>query len=921
MRPLQLTLSAFGPYAGCIHLDLEQLGTHGLYLIRGDTGAGKTSIFDAITFALYGEASGSQREASMFRSQYAAPETETFVELTFSNAGKLYTIRRSPEYMRPAKRGSGFTLKKAEATLKLPNGNLLTKLREVNQAIHESIGVDRSQFTQIVMLAQGDFLKLLVASTEERMRIFRQIFHTERFQTLQTLLKEQTSILSRQRESMTTRIAQYIDGTQYPEDTEYGQALAQARAGDRLLSDTLPVLKAVTQQDEAILDEMRFQVSRQDTQIGQLQEQIGQAKQLAVAKQQLQVAQAELQTLIPQLESAVKAKEQAQQKQPELDSLMQRAEQIQEELNRHKRLAELQQAQQQTEQLYTKNNAALQQFDSQSERLHREQSTLQNEQSKLSDSAVKVEHFTAEIRELEARNASLCTLQNDIQKLEKLGKEWNILTERYQDAADKSNTLQQESLSLHRAFLDAQAGLLAETLQDGQPCPVCGSFHHPAPTQRTQNAPRKEDVERTQEAAQKAQQETEQLSAQAGICQGQVNTQIAALEKQFKILLDNCTWDTVQPKLTQAIQKAQVQIADISKQLTQAKQNLKRYQHIQLETEQLTKQLEQLTRQQTKCMEQQAALKRDAIHHQEQIAQITSQLLYPSDKAAQEASAKLKQACNAIRQEQQQAEQTEQRYRSRVNTLEGQIHALQNQIAENASCDLPEAENKLTELQLYRSTLEQKITQITARMQRNQEALTQLSRCSNELSTIEQRWAQVKALADTAGGTLSGKEKIMLETYVQMTYFDRILIRANSRFLVMSRGQYELQRCAQSSSNRRQTGLELDVIDHFNGTTRSVKTLSGGESFQAALSLALGLSDEVQSLAGGIRLDTMFVDEGFGTLDEDALEQALRALTALSDHGRLVGIISHVGALSRRIEKQIVVTKNGTEGSHASLIC
>lgn len=921
MRPLQLTLSAFGPYADCIHLDLEQLGTHGLYLIRGDTGAGKTSIFDAITFALYGEASGSQREAVMFRSQYAAPQTETFVELTFSNAGKLYTIRRSPEYMRPAKRGSGFTLKKAEATLKLPNGNLLTKLREVNQAIHESIGVDRSQFTQIVMLAQGDFLKLLVASTEERMRIFRQIFHTERFQTLQTLLKEQTSILSRQRESMTIRIAQYIDGTQYPEDTEYGQALAQARAGDRLLSDTLPVLKAVTQQDEAILEEMRSQVSRRDTQIGQLQEQIGQAKQLAVAKQQLQVAQAELQTLIPQLESAVKAKEQAQQKQPELDSLMQRAEQIREELNRHQRLAELQQAQQQTEQLYTKNNAALQQFDSQSERLHREQSTLQNEQSKLSDSAVKVEHFTAEIRELEARNASLCTLQNDIQKLEKLGKEWNILTERYQDAADKSNALQQESLSLHRAFLDAQAGLLAETLQDGQPCPVCGSFHHPAPTQRTQNAPRKEDVERTQEAAQKAQQEAEQLSAQAGICQGQVNTQIVALEKQFKILLDNCTWDTVQPKLTQAIQKAQVQIADISKQLTQAKQNLKRYQHIQLETEQLTKQLEQLTRQQTKCMEQQAALKRDAIHHKEQIVHITSQLLYPSDKAAQEASAKLKQACNAICQEQQQAEQTEQRYRSRVNTLEGQIHALQNQIAENASCDLPEAENKLTELQLYRSTLEQKITQITARMQRNQEALTQLSQCSNELSTIEQRWAQVKALADTAGGTLSGKEKIMLETYVQMTYFDRILIRANSRFLVMSRGQYELQRCAQSSSNRRQTGLELDVIDHFNGTTRSVKTLSGGESFQAALSLALGLSDEVQSLAGGIRLDTMFVDEGFGTLDEDALEQALRALTALSDHGRLVGIISHVGALSRRIEKQIVVTKNGTEGSHAELIC
>lgn len=920
MRPLQLTLSAFGPYAGCIHLDLEQLGTHGLYLIRGDTGAGKTSIFDAITFALYGEASGSQREASMFRSQYAAPQTETFVELTFSNSGKIYTIRRSPEYMRPAKRGGGFTLKKAEATLKLPNGNLLTKLREVNQAIHESIGVDRSQFTQIVMLAQGDFLKLLVASTEERMRIFRQIFHTERFQTLQTMLKEQSSILSRQRESMTARIAQYIDGTQYPEDTEYGQALAQARAGDCLLSDTLPVLEAVTQQDEAMLHKMQSQISKLDTQIGQLQEQIGQAKQLAVAQQQLQAAQAEWQSLTPQLENAVKSKEQAQQKQPELESLLQRAEQIQEELNRHQHLAQLQQAQRQTEQTQAKNNAALQQCSNQSEQLTKQQTTLQTEQSMLADTGVKIEHFTSKIRELEARNTSLCTLQNDIQKLEKHRKEWSILTVRYQETAVKVNTLQQKSLSLHRAFLDAQAGLLAETLQDGQPCPVCGSLHHPAPTQRTQNAPQKEDVERAQEAAQRAQQEAEQLSAQAGIYQGQVSTQIEALEKQFKALLDNCTWDTVHQKLTQAIQETQAKIADTSKQLTQAKQNLKRYQNIQQESEQLTKQLEQLTRQQAKCMEQQAALKRDTIHHKEQITHITSQLLYTSNEAAQEASAKIKLACNAIRQEQQQAEQTEQHYRSRMNTLEGQIHALQNQIAGAASYDLSEAENKLTELQLHRNTLEQQSTQITSRMQRNQDALTQLARCSNELSAIEQRWAQVKALADTAGGTLSGKEKIMLETYVQMTYFDRILIRANSRFLVMSRGQYELRRCVQSSSNRRQTGLELDVIDHFNGTTRSVKTLSGGESFQAALSLALGLSDEVQSLAGGIHLDTMFVDEGFGTLDEDALEQALRALTALSDHGRLVGIISHVGALSRRIEKQIVVTKNGTEGSHAKLL-
>lgn len=921
MRPLQLTISAFGPYAGCIHLDFEQLGTHGLYLIRGDTGAGKTSIFDAITFALYGEASGNQREASMFRSQYASPETETFVKLTFSNAGKQYTIRRSPEYLRPAKRGSGLTLNKAEAVLELPNGTLLTRSRDVNQAIHEHIGVDRSQFTQIVMLAQGDFLKLLVASTEERMRIFRQIFHTEHFQTLQSMLKEQVSMLSRQRESMTTRIAQYIDGIQYPEDTAHGQALAKARAGDFLLSDTLPILETITKQDEIALTELRAQVGAQDIQIGQLQEQIGRAKQLTAGKQKLQTAQAEWQSMLPKLKDAAKARAQAQQKQPELERLLQQVQQIEEEQNRHQHLIKLQQAQQQTHHLYVKNNAVLQQLAKQAEQLAHEQTVLQQEQSMLADQAVQVEHFTSMQRDLETKNHSLHTLKKDIQGLEELEKEWKLVIEKYRAASHKLNTLHQRSQSIHHAFLDAQAGLLAQTLQEKQPCPVCGSLQHPSPAPRIQSAPCKEDVERAQQAVQQAQQTAEQLSTQAGIYQGQIHNQRAALEKQFNSLLKDCTWDTVSQKLAQAIQDIQAQIADTANRLAQATQNVRRYQHLQQQTQQLTQQIEQLSKQQSQYTEQQTALKQDAHHLKEQISQLASQLLYDSSIAAQEASDKLKYTCNAIRQELQQTEQAERQYRSSVNILEGQIHALQNQITEHIAYDLPVAETKLAELQLSRNTLEQQITQITARMQRNQEALTQLSQFGKELTAIEQHWVQVKALADTAGGTLSGKEKIMLETYVQMTYFDRILVRANSRLLVMSHGQYELQRCIQSGSNRRQTGLELDVIDHFNGTTRSVKTLSGGESFQAALSLALGLSDEVQSLAGGIHLDTMFVDEGFGTLDEDALEQALRALTALSDHGRLVGIISHVGTLSRRIDKQIVVVKNGIHGSQANIIC
>lgn len=921
MRPLQLTVSAFGPYADTIHLDFDRLGTHGLYLIRGDTGSGKTSLFDAITFALYGEASGSQRDATMFRSQYAAPETATFVELTFWNAERIYTIRRSPEYHRPAKRGSGFTIQKAEAVLHLPDGNIVTRTREVNQTIHDIIGVDRNQFTQIVMLAQGDFLKLLVSSTEDRMRIFRQIFHTERFQTLQIMLKEQSSALSRKRDVTIAQLTQYMDATQYPEDTEHGRILAQARAGQCLMSEALPILQAVTEQDQSILNTLHAQIQSQTTKIGELQEQIGRFRQLTSIKHQLESALTAHKTLIPQLDCAVKAHQQAQTKQPELEALMHRVGQIQTDLLRHKTLEQLLHAQQQTTQRKDKIELEIQQCKTHMEQLSKQQAEMQKEQSVLTGEDVKIEQLTASLKVLETRQEALHMLKNDIEQLERRGKEWNKLSASYQSSADKANRLHQESLQIHRAFLDAQAGILAQTLQDGQPCPVCGSICHPTPARETQNAPCKEDVERAQKAARQAQREAEQLSAQAGICQGQVNTLIESVEKQWKTLLKNCTWDTLHAQLTEEIRVTTRQMDTLSKQRIQSRQNLMRYQKLQKNIEQFASQIEQLRQQLNKRTEQQAVLQRDAVHHAEQIQQITTQLLYASYEAAQADAEKTEITCKEIRQEIQRTEQAEQHYRARVHTLEGEIDALQKQVVNAASYHLPEAENKLAQMQAQHDELEQQYRQIMIRMECNQDALKHLTQCSTELENIERRWAQVKMLADTACGTISGKEKIMLETYVQMTYFDRILMRANSRFLVMSHGQYELQRCVKGGSTRRQTGLELDVMDHYNGTTRSVKTLSGGESFQAALSLALGLSDEVQSLVGGIRLDTMFVDEGFGTLDEDALEQALRALTTLSDHGRLVGIISHVGALSQRIEKQICITKNGLKGSHAQLIC
>lgn len=316
-----------------------------------------------------------------------------------------------------------------------------------------------------------------------------------------------------------------------------------------------------------------------------------------------------------------------------------------------------------------------------------------------------------------------------------------------------------------------------------------------------------------------------------------------------------------------------------------------------------------------------ARAEQDTQHLARQKQELADGLRYPDQAAARRAAQQTKDTIQDLDRRTEQADQAYQACKSQADALEGTIAALAGQLEHAPEIDMETIQAELEACNARRRALEDGQTARAARLDRNQDALRALETHGAALAEAEQKWGWVKSLADTAGGQLVGREKIMLETYVQMTYFDRILARANTRLMVMSRGQYELKRRAQAENNRRQSGLELDVVDHYNGSVRSVKTLSGGESFQAALSLALGLSDEVQSAAGGVQLDVMFVDEGFGSLDEEALEQAVRALSDLSGGNRLIGIISHVEALARRIDRQIVVTKHGTAGSDAVIVC
>ena len=921
MRPLTLTLSAFGPYAGQITLALEQLGKNGLYLIRGDTGAGKTSIFDAIAFALYGEASGDQREAAMFRSQYAAPDTPTFVELTFESAGKTYRVRRVPEYTRPAKRGGGVTLQRAEAELTMPDGRVVTRVKEVGQAVREIVGVDREQFAQIAMIAQGDFLKLLVASTEERMRIFRQIFHTGRYQKLQAALKDQLAALSRARDKLRDGLMQAVGSARYPADSVLGQRLADAQAGRLLLQETAALLDEIVRQDSAAQEAGRRALERLDKQIGQAARTLGQARELAAARTQLRDAQAKRQAIQQEMEKAGAARAALAARKPEREALAQQAVALAEEVRRHEACSRLDQALEAAQKRYTDGCAAQAACAKQLTDLADQQAAARAGQERLADSAIRAEKQRAEHAALLEEQRAFNGLSRDLDAVAASARQYARVQKDYLAAAQSAEAAQGRYQQMNRAFLDEQAGILALGLQDGAPCPVCGACSHPRPAQVTLGAPREADLEQAKQQAAAAQAEAGRLSAEAGQLRGALEARRAGLQQRARELLGDVPCEEMAEQIAAAGAALRDRLAACKSALDQAQQDMQQLDQFGHTLRTLEQAVQQAQARQAAAQQAIARAEQDTQHLARQKQELADGLRYPDQAAARRAAQQTKDTIQDLDRRTEQADQAYQACKSQADALEGTIAALAGQLEHAPEIDMETIQAELEACNARRRALEDGQTARAARLDRNQDALRALETHGAALAEAEQKWGWVKSLADTAGGQLVGREKIMLETYVQMTYFDRILARANTRLMVMSRGQYELKRRAQAENNRRQSGLELDVVDHYNGSVRSVKTLSGGESFQAALSLALGLSDEVQSAAGGVQLDVMFVDEGFGSLDEEALEQAVRALSDLSGGNRLIGIISHVEALARRIDRQIVVTKHGTAGSDAVIVC
>ena len=982
MRPTELIISAFGPYAGEVTLDMASLGDRGLYLITGDTGAGKTTLFDAIAFALYGNASGDSRKPRMLRSKYARPDARTYVEMGFSYSGKEYRVRRNPEYMRTKQRGEGETREKPDAQLHMPDGRLVTGDKAVTAEVEGLLGLNREQFSQIAMLAQGSFSRLLSGRTEDRGIIFREIFKTKPYQLFQEKLKDRAKGLYGRYADSRKSMEQYAGGV-ITEGHSEELKLRWKEVPQGSLEALLEVLDQLIGADEAQQQGKDRAMALVRDEMAALGMELGKMQGDAAVCRDMAAAADVLRENMPVLEQAKVRYEREKERQADRDGLIGTVTRMEENLKTYDRFDSLQE------------NLKVCRKETESLEKRLEQAALEERQWKeRNDSDEKIleslrqagEEYQAALtagERLGEYSGRIGLLAEELAQYGQERKKLEAARERYRAAGEESRRADDAYREMYQRFLDNQAGILASRLTEGQPCPVCGSVAHPAPARYLEEGKEaaKDKVDRLKAAAEEKDKAAARLSLEAGRLAGSLDTRYERMKQQIDA--EVATWKEDWQK---RIRQAEADAGALALETGDVRQGRRYFlEQWELMMGQLKGQLERQAaaqkekirekkkrKEDKEAVEGRRALGRQSLEEaserkqqaqkmlaesqakerelESRLKEMESSLPYENRKAAQAELAEKKAFLAGLEKAFKEAEESYNRISRRVSDAQARLEALRGRMAEkdaegretagedrdpakgpdtmlpggmDVRTAMEHLEARMQENRQHQSEarerltgLEQEKSRLHHRLETNRMARERISEQKASMEEIQKEWTWVKALSDTAAGEVGGKEKITLETYAQMAYFERIIARANTRFMVMSGGQYELKRCTEED-NRGKNGLGLNVIDHYNGTERSVKTLSGGESFQASLSLALGLSDEIQSAAGGIRLDTLFVDEGFGSLDEDTLNLAMKSLGDLAEGRRLVGIISHVGELKERIQHQIVVVKDKTGGSRA----
>ena len=921
MRPIRLKISAFGPYAGITEIDMTRLGDKGLYLITGDTGAGKTTIFDAICFALYGSASGDIRENSMLRSKYADAETPTVVELEFTNKGQIFHIKRNPEYMRLAKRGNGETKQNSSAELIMPDGTVITKEKAVTEKIREIIGVDRNQFSQNAMIAQGDFLKLLLAETKDRQKIFREIFKTGYYQVLQDKLKEEATVLSKEFDRVRQSIEQYIAGIVCDPSSTYADSVYRAQNVGMVIEQVLELLEGILTEDETIDDKLKKQTAEVESKLTDLNNNKLILKDYEELSKKYHNTIVSLETAKETMKLAKISFEREKAKAPEYEEKTKKVAEIEAQYGDYDALST-------AKVKFQASNKALQKARTDVECNKKEEEKhkqiiidIKKELESKNDLGVRKQTLITQKEKLEDERDRVVGLLDDINIVKKLQIQLKKAQESYLKSANDAKSKHEKYLVLNEAFLSEQAGILASNLESGMPCPVCGSTEHPFKARLAQDAPTEETVKAAKEESDAAQSVMTANSNMASALKAEFESNDKSFRKKLEVEYLTETYDNIEVYLNKVSVNIMSAIAENNQRTVKIDEELIIKANLEKE---IPKQEEALLSLQESILSNTKLISTEETNikqYEDQIEALENKLLFNTKKDAENAAASLKKEIDMGKKALTEAQTQYNNSEKQISSLTGAIDQMKEAIEKKPEGDLRQIEELLNEAKAIKKEILEGQNNVFARIEQNKKTKENIEKMSTEILEIEKKWTWVKALSNTANGNISGKEKIMLETYIQTTYFDRIISRANSRFMIMTNGQYDLIRSDSASNMRSQSGLELDVIDHYNGTRRSVKTLSGGESFKASLALALGLSDEIQSSAGGIKIDSMFVDEGFGSLDGESLQQAINALTSLADGNRLVGIISHVSELKERIDNQIVVTKAKSGGSTVEIVC
>ena len=928
MRPLLLKMSAFGPYAGNTVIEFDKLGDKGLYLICGDTGAGKTTIFDAICYALFGEASGRLRDVSMLRSKYADDLTPTEVELLFLHNDKEYRIVRNPEYYRPSKRGGGLTKQPQDACLYMPDGNVISKAKDVNKAVEELLSLNCDQFFQISMIAQGSFRELLISDTNTRQKIFRELFKTGFYLTLQDKLSEARKEISDKVSDSKKSIELYVRDITVDEDDVLSIDVENAKAGLMLTEDIIELIVSLINKDETIANDNENKLKTVNGELERVNSSIAIIENAINSKEMLDITLKEYEEKKPMEEAANAEFEKAKIELAKKDGIVKELSAIEAEIKKNEDIKKTEALINRLSDDEKNETEKLSLLSDEKEQKAGVLSELKSELDGLKNVGVSIEEYKNKLEKLDESINELNELKKEYIKYNKGQQELEELTDKYIEDNNEFKRLRDIYEEMEQAFRDGQAGILAATLTDGEKCPVCGSLAHPDKAKLTDEIPSEEKLNQAKDNASKARDKANEASSFlrsrrtfVELIKEQLINNAVELFSDSDIDEDK---DLFISNLESNIESRKFEITTLRNDINDKLNNEKRRETRKKEIEdnlisEYEKKLKLIDEDIASLNIEIAGINASINENKLKAKEIKESLIFSDMSDAEIRRNELTYTLNSIQKSYDIKEQERNQIHDEVTKLTSKIESLKKSLEGIEITDVTDKKAKKTELEYKRNDLIKKIQEERTRIRINNNVLANIKDKAESLKETEKNLSYITSLSKTANGELSGKEKIKLETYIQTTYFDRIIRRANLRFMEMSSGQYELKRQRVASDIRGQSGLDLVVIDHYNGTERSVRTLSGGESFMASLSLALGLSEEVQSSSGGVSVDTLFVDEGFGTLDSDSLDLAYKALTNVTEGNRLVGIISHVAELRNKIDNQIIVKKEKSGGSVATV--